>query len=105
VNVFDKLFSSLDIDRLDLVKVDVEGAELPVLRGAEGALQKYTPTLIVELSCATAEAGGYKASDILDFLQELGYTFFKIGRGGRLIEQPNRDFPSLCNICCRHCTR
>lgn len=34
---------------IDFVKVDVEGAELEVLQGAERTLAKYVPTLLVEI--------------------------------------------------------
>jgi len=37
------------VDRVDWVKLDVEGAELGVLRGAEGMLRRWRPRLLVEL--------------------------------------------------------
>jgi FkbM family methyltransferase len=36
------------LERIDLVKLDVEGAEARVLRGAEGVLRKHAPILITE---------------------------------------------------------
>jgi hypothetical protein len=37
------------IDRVDWIKIDVEGAELGVLRGGERTLKRYKPNLLVEL--------------------------------------------------------
>jgi len=37
------------VDRIDWVKLDVEGAELGVLRGAEGMLRRWRPRLLIEL--------------------------------------------------------
>ncbi len=37
------------VDRVDLVKLDVEGAELGVLRGAEKVLRRHRPRLLIEL--------------------------------------------------------
>lgn len=36
------------IDRLDFIKIDVEGMELDILLGAQQTLDKYKPTLLVE---------------------------------------------------------
>ena len=47
--VFDECVSEFSIHRMDLVKIDVEGAELDVLRGMRHALEKYHPALLVEV--------------------------------------------------------
>ncbi len=39
---------ALSLDRLDIVKLDVEGFELNVLRGASGLLARFQPTVFVE---------------------------------------------------------
>ena len=51
-----------------IIKMDVEGAEMNVLRGSIGILKKYKPVLLIEI-------GDYKNSKIPDFLRdEAGYT-------------------------------
>jgi FkbM family methyltransferase len=44
------------LPRLDLIKLDVEGAEARVIRGADAVLRKYRPILIVGYNPACAEA-------------------------------------------------
>ena len=39
---------SLNLSRLDLIKIDVEGMELEVLQGAEATLGRFRPIIIVE---------------------------------------------------------
>jgi FkbM family methyltransferase len=39
---------SLDIKNVMLIKVDVEGHEIEVLKGAEGTLKKYSPIILLE---------------------------------------------------------
>ncbi|NBM19572.1 FkbM family methyltransferase [Streptomyces sp. GC420] len=39
----------LDLKRVTLVKIDVDGAELPVLQGAEQTMARHRPTLFIEL--------------------------------------------------------
>lgn len=54
VVVGDAYFASHGIDRVDVMKVDVEGFEKPVLLGLRETLRRHRPILIFEL---TAEAG------------------------------------------------
>ncbi len=58
------------LDRLDLVKVDVEGADLHTLRGMAGLLGKYHPALLIE--CHDIY-GYYERADLEALLTELGY--------------------------------
>lgn len=54
--------------RPDLIKIDVEGFEEPVLRGARETLVRCRPILMVEIQTRKEEA--------LTLLSGLGYTFF-----------------------------
>ncbi|MEM8707462.1 MAG: FkbM family methyltransferase [Actinomycetota bacterium] len=38
------------LDRLDLLKLDIEGGELPALRGGAGTIARLRPTLVIELN-------------------------------------------------------
>jgi len=50
VKTLDKEFPLLSLDRLDFMKIDVEGFELEVLRGAEGLLRRFQPTVLLEMN-------------------------------------------------------
>lgn len=84
VTTLDEWVAAHPIDRIDMLKIDIEGAELPCLTGARHTLQTFKPRLIVEIQEPTAVAAGYHARDILDFLAELGYTGHRIDRAGRV---------------------
>jgi FkbM family methyltransferase len=45
----DKIVSELGLKKVDLIKIDAEGAEPQVLLGASGVLESYGPALILEL--------------------------------------------------------
>jgi len=61
------------VDHVDLVKIDVEGAELGVLRGAAGMLRRWRPRLLVELHEFHVPDMAARIWAFLESL-ELGYT-------------------------------
>lgn len=63
------LAGELDVD---LIKVDVEGYELEVLRGARALLERCRPVVIVEQKPGNAERYGKKQFDARDFLAKMG---------------------------------
>lgn len=88
------------VNRVDLIKVDIEGAELPFLKGAEHTLRQFRPMLIVEIQDFSARAAGYRASDILSFLSRLGYTFETIRNNGRLTALNASNLETFQNVLC-----
>ena len=60
---------SLDIEGLGLIKVDVEGHERQALLGSTGLIEKWRPSLVVEIEDALSPA-----KDTLTLLDEWGYV-------------------------------
>jgi FkbM family methyltransferase len=50
VKRLDDIFSDLSLDRLDFMKIDVEGFELEVLAGAKEILNLYKPIVFLEMN-------------------------------------------------------
>jgi FkbM family methyltransferase len=50
VRTLDDAFPSLGIDRVDFMKVDVEGFELDVFEGARETLQRFKPRVVLEMN-------------------------------------------------------
>lgn len=59
----------------DVIKIDVEGYEFEVLRGAEKALQR-TPALFVEIHCNIVGEFGAKPEDIWELVDRSRYDVF-----------------------------
>lgn len=91
-----------DIHKIDLIKIDIEGAELACLQGAKETLKKFKPKIIIEIQDFSAERAGYKATDIIDLLSELGYVFFRIETAGKLIPITRTDLLDFQNVLCIH---
>jgi FkbM family methyltransferase len=67
-------------DGADLVKLDVEGAELEVIEGAP-RLFASCPRLVVEWNPACMSAAGHRPSTLLAVLSSIGYTLHMIEDG------------------------
>lgn len=63
------------------LKIDVEGAELAVLRGAHMILSAHAPLLLVEMEDKTLGPAGLSKQDIADFLLPLGYRGAYLHKG------------------------
>lgn len=80
---------------IDLIKIDVEGYELKVLKGAEQSLRKYLPVLFIELDDENLKAQNDSAQSLILFLKEIGYKIYRAGT--RQPVESGDDF-SLCHF-------
>lgn len=60
------------------LKVDVEGAELFVLRGGQQTLREHAPVVFAEMLRKWAATFGYHPNEIVELLDSLGYGAFTI---------------------------
>ncbi len=100
VSTLDRQIAGLGLTKVDLIKMDIEGAELPALRGAEALLRRDRPVLIIEVQEEAARAGGYTTADLFAHLAQLGYGFETIrDDGGTRPLDPER-LESFQNVLC-----
>jgi FkbM family methyltransferase len=69
----DNVVRELGLSRLDVMKVDVEGAEYLVLRGARETLRRFHPKLVMEVVPYQLANMHATVGDVVSFLKELGY--------------------------------
>lgn len=67
------------IDRVDAIKIDVEGSEPFALAGARQTLLRDRPILLMEVSPSMLERARSNAESLGDELSALGYRIWKIG--------------------------
>jgi FkbM family methyltransferase len=67
-----------DEPRIDVIKIDVEGADLHVLRGLAAILAKHRPRLFIE---DHSVHGMYTKKELSDVLTELGYQWKDVTYG------------------------
>lgn len=78
----DTFLRSHRVDRIDLIKVDVDGPEVAILRGAAATLRAHQPAVIVEASAFYSDHG-VRPADVLELLDAHGYTVWAARRGDR----------------------
>lgn len=71
VSTLDRFAAGKDIKGIDLVKIDVEGHELRVIRGAEDTLRKMQPVLQIEIEQRHHSS---PIDEIIAEIEKIGYT-------------------------------
>lgn len=72
------------VERVDLVKLDVEGAEMRALRGAQRTLARFRPDLVVEVNpVALRRFHRVSFRDLAALLRSSGYSLFAVDARGR----------------------
>jgi FkbM family methyltransferase len=70
VTPLDILPLEITLDRIDFMKVDVEGAELEVLKGGINTIKKYRPKILAELHLFK---DGDMQEKMIQYLEPMGY--------------------------------
>ena len=73
VTTLDELVARHGLGRVDVVKADVEGAELAVLRGGEAVLRRDHPVLLLEVEERHLVKYGVSTAALVAHLADLGY--------------------------------
>ena len=70
----DAILEAAKVSRVDMVKIDVEGAELMALKGGRSTLSKYHPVLLIELEEQYLNAMGTSSGGVKEFLRSYNYS-------------------------------
>lgn len=65
-------------DRVDMIKIDVEGAELEVLKGAKKIIEKFHPIIVFEHGLGASDHYNTSPKDILSFFDDHQYQLFTL---------------------------
>lgn len=69
----DSLMAKSKFDQANVVKIDVEGFEFEVLKGARELLAKYRPSLIIEADEKLLGRNGASVEMVIRYLESFGY--------------------------------
>ncbi len=103
VEKMDNFVSDNQINRLDFIKIDVEGYEYAVLKGGSETLKKFHPVLYIEIDDNNLKDCGSSAAEVINLIRTYGYnTFSKADNGERIHDRFNFtnchfDVLAICN--------
>jgi FkbM family methyltransferase len=82
----DAIVKDAALSRVDVIKIDVEGAEMLVLQGARETLARYHPALIVEVIEVQLRAMGTSSAALREYLRAAGYS------SGQAVDEADVEF-------------
>ncbi len=78
MDYLDGLMETKQLPIPDFIKIDAEGAELRILKGANKLLMSGSITVFLELNTETLKSFGISLGQIWDLLHSYGYTVFTL---------------------------
>jgi FkbM family methyltransferase len=78
LTTLDEFAATAGLQRVDAIKLDIEGAEYAALRGAAHVLASLRPALIIEVFSSALAAHGATAAQLERLLRESAYRLFRI---------------------------
>ncbi len=70
----DALAEEERLDRVDFIKIDIEGAELLAFKGMKKTIEQFSPVIIFELNPGFQSQAGYSTDKLISFLKALDYS-------------------------------
>lgn len=83
---------------VSFVKIDVEGAEMKVLKGMEKIIQRDGPVMVIEISDSWLRELGSSSAEVFDFLFKHNYELYEIQERGCIEVKipPHKQIDALC---------
>ncbi len=95
----DSYVSSMALSQIDVIKLDIEGAELQALSGASTVLKEYAELVIlVEFCDENTRQFGYSTADLASFLRSKGFKLFRLQVDGLVPYRPIANGPRYFNV-------
>lgn len=88
IDTFDNFTRARSLDRVDFIKVDIEGFEYNFLLGAQQALERFRPVLIMEWEDSHLRRAGASADSVLQLLKSRNYCVFDAAATSDIIAVP-----------------
>jgi FkbM family methyltransferase len=74
VTTLDAVVREINLEHIEIMKIDIDGYECAMLRGARETLQRYRPVIVMELAPYVLEEHGGSVDEIVDILKSLNYS-------------------------------
>lgn len=91
VTTLDNFISQRNLDRINLIKIDVEGFEMKVLLGSKNILNQYIPDMFIEVDDVNLKKQGDSARNVFDFLRALNYKISDVISGKEITKSDSLE--------------
>ena len=83
IETLDACLTRRGIQHADFIKIDVEGAELEVFKGATELLKRLPrPIILAEVQDLRTAPWGYPARELVEFLRQYDFCWFRFAESG-----------------------
>lgn len=94
VITIDAFVEKYSLPKVDIIKIDTEGAEMLVFEGARKTLENFSPIIFFEINQKVLQGFDYSSKDLLIFLETYGYQIFDINKNNQLKKFDVKNFTS-----------
>jgi FkbM family methyltransferase len=100
VSTVDEMVDSMQIQRLDFIKSDVEGYECEVLKGGSRTFQRFRPVILVEVNATMLSEFGATSNELVNLLRGWSYDLYIVGRQGLTVlsAESSRGYQHYFNV-------
>jgi len=92
----DEIVEELELTRIDLIKMDVDGYECQVLRGGMQTLNIYKPQVVMELAPYTLREQGDTLVDLINIIRSAGYGLWSLN-GAKELPMDADQLDAMCS--------
>jgi FkbM family methyltransferase len=85
----DQAVKSLQVNKIDFIKIDVDGHELSVFKGGKETLLTYKPPILMEFAPYLFDPESHQFEDLIDLFLGLGYSLKDADTGKPLPLDPD----------------
>jgi FkbM family methyltransferase len=94
----DQFFTENKLNKINLIKIDVEGWEYPVLKGSTEIIKKFSPDFLIEFTEENARTSGFQCIMIFDLLLDLDYQWYEIDLDLSYNQATRKEYFEYCNL-------
>jgi len=93
----DQYVTEKNIQKINVIKIDIEGAEMFALKGMTKTLQNLKPLVMIELSEDVLPNTTFSKNDVVLFMEDLGYEYKAINTNGMPVNSLDHSDPTYHN--------
>lgn len=88
-------------DKIDFIKIDIDGEDFYALKSCEKIIEKYKPKILIEISESSIRNQGISFLETIKYLNNFGYTCYYANSKLEIFDRKSLDKNQVMNIFCK----